>query len=52
MVKFSEGTTSILKFTVLDCECPTILGMPFLRKTNPEIDWSSGKIIPKKIKHC
>ena len=48
MVKLGEGTTSILKFTVLDCECPTILGMPFLRRTNPEIDWSSGKISFKK----
>ncbi len=35
--------SSLLRFTVLDVECPSILGMPFLERMNPAIDW------PKKL---
>ena len=42
-VKFS-GISKFLKFTVLECECPAILGMDFLRSTNPVVDWVSGKV--------
>ena len=28
-----------LSFTVLDVDCPLVLGMPFLRDCNPQIDW-------------
>ena len=33
----------MMLFTVLP-ECPLILGMPFLRKFNPHIDWRTGKV--------
>ena len=39
-VNFGE-VSSYLKFTVLDCECPQILGMPFLRRLNPLINWQT-----------
>ena len=34
-----EGLTVGVKFTVLPCACPTILGMEFLFETNPAVDW-------------
>ena len=39
-VNFGE-VSSYLKFTVLSCECPLILGMPFLRRLNPLINWQT-----------
>lgn len=36
---------TFLKFTILDCDCPSILGMDFLRCTNPVIDWKSGSVL-------
>lgn len=33
-----------LSFTVLDVDCPLILGMPFLRTANPTIDWNRRKV--------
>ena len=39
-VNFGE-VSSYLKFTVLPCECPMILGMPFLRRLNPLINWQT-----------
>ena len=39
-VNFGE-VSSYLKFTVLNCECPLILGMPFLRRLNPLINWQT-----------
>lgn len=33
-----------LAFTVLDVDCPLILGMPFLRTANPVIDWNRRKV--------
>ena len=40
----------LMLFTVLECECPSILGMPFLKSVNPVIDWKSGQIsFPAKI---
>ena len=39
------GTMSnLLKFTVLYCDCPTILGMPFLTAVNPDIDWVNKQV--------
>ncbi len=38
LVQFS-GLATMLRFTVLPVECPAILGMPFLRHINPDIDW-------------
>ena len=43
LVDFGGGVSSLLRFTVLDVECPSILGMPFLERMNPAIDW------PKKL---
>ncbi len=37
---FGSGVSSLLRFTVLNVECPSILGMPFLERMNPSIDWS------------
>ena len=37
-----EGLTVGVKFTVLPCACPTILGMEFLFETNPAVDWEAG----------
>ena len=31
-----------IRFEVLDCEVKGILGMPFLKQFNPEIDWTTG----------
>ena len=39
LVDFGGGVASLLRFTVLDVECPSILGMPFLQRMNPMIDW-------------
>ncbi len=39
LVSFGHGVAQLLRFTVLPVECPTILGMPFLREMNPTIDW-------------
>ena len=39
LVDFGNGVSSMLKFTVLFCDCPTIIGMPFLQALNPDIDW-------------
>lgn len=39
-----EGLTVGIKFTVLDCACPTILGMEFLVETNPVVDWVTGSV--------
>ncbi len=44
LVDFGGGVCSLLRFTVLDVECPSILGMPFLERLNPSIDWSSKKV--------
>ena len=30
LVDFGGGVGSLLRFTVLDVDCPSILGMPFL----------------------
>ncbi len=38
LVDFGEGVGSLLRFTVLDVDCPSILGMPFLERMNPSID--------------
>ena len=38
-VAFGEHHGSLLRFTVLDADCPSILGMQFLRRMNPCIDW-------------
>ena len=34
----------LLEFTVLDCNVPAILGMNFLPKCNPVIDWQRGLV--------
>ena len=34
-----------LAFTVLDVDCPLILGMPFLSAVNPRIDWIARSVI-------
>ena len=34
----------LLEFTVLDCNVPAILGMNFLQKYNPIIDWQRGLV--------
>ena len=39
-VDFGE-VSAYLKFTVLGVQCPLILGMPFLRRLNPLIDWQT-----------
>ena len=36
--------SKFLKFTILDCECLPILGMDFLKTTNPVIDWVNGEV--------
>ena len=36
--------TTALTFLVLDCDVPTILGMPFLGTVNPTIDWVNRRI--------
>ncbi len=36
---------AFLHFTVLDVECPNILGMPFLKCVNPMIDWQQQKVV-------
>ena len=36
--------TCLLKFTLLDAPCPCILGMPFLQRTNPTIDWEQRTV--------
>ncbi len=38
------GVQAFLQFTILDVECPSILGMPFLRCVNPAIDWQTCKV--------
>ncbi len=40
LVNFGE-VSSMLRFTVLDVECPNILGMPFLKRLNPQINWQT-----------
>ena len=35
---------------MLDANCPSILGMPFLRTTNPNIDWVQRKLSFKSPK--
>ncbi len=39
LVDFGGGVSALLRFTVLDVDCPSILGMPFLERLNPLIDW-------------
>ena len=39
LVDFGGNIGSLLRFTVLDVDCPSILGMPFLERMNPAIDW-------------
>ena len=39
-VNFRE-VSAYLKFTVLSVDCPLILGMPFLRRLNPLINWQT-----------
>ncbi len=39
LVDFGGGVSALLRFTVLDVDCPSILGMPFLERLNPGIDW-------------
>ena len=39
------GTTAhCLHFTVLDVDCPLVLGMPFLRDCNPIVDWKARSV--------
>ena len=35
------GVVHRLSFTVLDVDCPLVLGMPFLRDCNPQINWKT-----------
>ena len=45
LVVFGKGVSALLRFTVLPVDCPSILGMPFLRQLNPHIDWKSKSVI-------
>ncbi len=43
MVNFGK-VQAFLHFTVLDVACPNILGMPFLKCTNPAINWQTCQV--------
>ena len=43
MVSFGK-VQAFLHFTVLDVDCPNILGMPFLKCTNPTINWQTCQV--------
>ncbi len=45
LVIFGKGVSSLLRFTVLPVECPSILGMPFLRQLNPLINWKNKSVV-------
>lgn len=38
-VKFAENIGGLIQFTVLDADVPMILGLPFLKRFNPLINW-------------
>lgn len=38
-VQFTDRVGGMCKFTVLDADVPCILGLPFLKRFNPLINW-------------
>ena len=51
------GVVHRLTFTVLDVDCPLVLGMPFLRDCNPHVDWklkvvSFPGVAPARASSC
>ena len=52
LVDFGNNVGSMLKFTVLFCDCPTILGMPFLTALNPDVDWVNKSVKFSKGEKC
>ena len=52
LVDFGNNVGGMLKFTVLFCKCPTILGMPFLTALNPDVDRVNKSVKFSKGKKC
>ena len=51
MVRFGPLQLYI-RFDLIDCHLRTILGMPFLSKVNPKIDWKTHTVkVPYKSRH-
>ena len=48
LVDFGE-IHCLLRFTLLDAPCPCILGMPFLHRTNPTINWEQRTVTFGKV---
>ena len=46
-IKFSGGFRHASTFYVLDADVPLILGMQFLTKVDPDIDWNSKSVFVK-----
>ena len=46
-IKFSGGFRHASTFFVLDTDVPLILGMQFLTKVDPDIDWNSKSVFVK-----
>ncbi len=44
-----QGVQAFLQFTVLDVQCPNILGLPFLEELNPVIDWKKKRVVFPKV---